>query len=523
MGSLPNLPYGDRIKKHTTVKFGGYDHNKSAQDGAIYDMQNMTSDDAPLLSSRDRRHRVREYSSPTSIFAHDGLYVVAGNNLILYDRDGDRVLYSSLSSGEKAIAALGPYVIVVPDKIYYNKNNGTVGSLEASFTGTASITDGTYAGEAAELNTIQFASGNVSSLFKEGDGVSITIAGGEEMSLIIREISGNKLVFYENTFEEAKLNVSVTVKRSMPDMDFICTNENRLWGCKGDTIYASKLGDPFNWNVFDGISTDSFAVNVGSAGDFTACYSYLGYPCFFKEDHIYKVYGSRPSNYQVMGSASMGVLKGSHRSLAIAGEVLFYLSRAGVVAYSGGIPQNISAAFGGVRYIDGIAGSDGIKYYIFLTDTTGERAVFVYDTRVNLWHKEDKIRWYGSAWHDGMYVLKSDGLWYYGNDSTEGDVEDDVESFVEFGDFVEGDPNKKSTAKLQIRAELDAGASLKIEIMYDSNGVWSPVSTLLTPKKRSYYLPIIPRRCDHFRLRMKGIGKWTLYSLVRESYSGSEL
>ena len=67
----------------------------------------------------------------------------------------------------------------------------------------------------------------------------------------------------------------------MPELDFLCENENRLWGCKGDTIYASKLGDPFNWNVFDGVSTDSYAVDVGSAGDFTGCFAYRGYPVFF--------------------------------------------------------------------------------------------------------------------------------------------------------------------------------------------------------------------------------------------------
>ena len=41
--------------------------------------------------------------------------------------------------------------------------------------------------------------------------------------------------------------------------------------------------------------------------------------------------------------------------------------------------------------------------------------------------------------------------------------------------------------------------------------------------KRSFYLPIIPRRSDHFRIRFSGTGGWRLYSLVRESYSGSEL
>lgn len=91
--------------------------------------------------------------------------------------------------------------------------------------------------------------------------------------------------------------------------------------------------------MFDGLDTDSYAVDTGSAGSFTACVSYLGYPIFFKEEHIYKVYGSIPSNFQVMGSATLGVAEGSAGSLAVAGEILFYLSRAGIMAYSGGIPQ----------------------------------------------------------------------------------------------------------------------------------------------------------------------------------------
>ncbi len=61
----------------------------------------------------------------------------------------------------------------------------------------------------------------------------------------------------------------MTLSRDVPDMDYVCVNENRLWGCRGDTVYASKLGDPKNFNVFEGLSTDSYAADVGSAGDFT--------------------------------------------------------------------------------------------------------------------------------------------------------------------------------------------------------------------------------------------------------------
>ena len=309
-------------------------------------------------------------------------------------------------------------------------------------------------------------------------------------------------------------------------MDFLCENENRLWGCKGDTIYASKLGDPFNWNVFDGLSTDSYAVDVGSAGDFTACVSYLGYPVFFKEENIYKVYGDRPSNFQVMGSASLGVEKGSHLSPAIAGEVLFYLSRAGVVSYSGGIPQIISAPFGTERYKNAVGGSDGVKYYVSM-EHDGEFTLFVYDTRYGLWHKEDHLQAIGFGWDQDLYFLSSDGtLWLNGNarEVPEDAVsEGAVESAAEFADFVENSPNKKGTGKIQLRAELNAGATLKIEIQFDSDGSWELVSQLETAVKRSFYLPIIPRRSDHYRLKLTGSGDWKIYSMVRENYIGSEL
>ena len=84
-------------------------------------------------------------------------------------------------------------------------------------------------------------------------------------------------------------------------------------------------------------------------------------------------------------------------------------------------------------------------------------------------------------------------------------------------------PEKKGIGKLLLRLELDEDASVQIDMQFDSDGVWRTVKTLQTEVKRSYYLPIIPRRCDHFRIRMTGNGGCRLYSLVREVYNGSEL
>lgn len=525
---LPEMVYGDGIKKAVQTNFKGYNHNLHAQDGELWDMKNLTSDLAPLLAPRRPRHLIRTLAKPNGLTANDGIYWVDGTGFY-----ADGVLKGTVSDTPKRFAWLGAYLMILPDKKWYNKLTGEFGSVEREVSAAVSIQDGTYAGEAAEANTITASGVQWADYFSAGDAVTIsgcTVHPENNKTAVIREIDGEALRFYENAFtiaEGGDTENAVTVARKMPDLDYVCANENRMWGCKEDTIYASKLGDIFNWNVFDGISTDSYAVNVGSDGDFTGCYSYMGYPCFFKEEHIYKVYGDKPSNFQVMGSASLGVEKGSDGGLAVAGEVLFYLSRTGIVAYSGGIPQNIAGAFGTKRYKNAVAGSDGVKYYVTMQDEDSAWALFVFDTQLNQWHKEDNLHAVGFCWNEELYFLDDSGkLWLNGNARSvpEGaQTEESVISMAEFGDFIEGSPNKKGTSKIQVRLELGDGAQVKISMQFDSDGQWRKVAELSTNVKRSYYLPIIPRRSDHFRIRFDGVGDWRLYSLARESYNGSEL
>lgn len=537
MTNLPSLPYKDEIRKARTEVFGGYDHNIGAGDGTIWDEENMTADWYPVMGTRIPRYSVRTISDPQNLYALEGLWWVSGTSLY-----HDGAFVTSVTRGEKSFAAMGKRLIVWPDKLIINAEDNTVTAAEKTVTGFCVIRDGTYAGEEAAGNTIYASGITWANYFKVGDGVTISGASheGNNKTSVVREIEGNELRFYENAFENEG-PVTLTLKREAPDLDFICANENRCWGCKGDTIYASKLGDPTNWNVFDGISTDSYAVDAGSEGSFTACCSYLGYPVFFKEEHIYKVYGSRPSNFQLMGSATMGVKEGSHKTLAIAGETLYYLSRSGIVAYAGGVPENIGKAFGTDRFSGGAGGSDGLKYHVVMKDvvTVDHYEHFVWDTRRALWHKEDEgasAEAVGFAFSDGeLWMLqKSGSLMGLGlaEAPAGASAETGMVSFVETGDFTENDPNRKGTAKIQIRGELGAGASLVVKIKFDSGrigspsdtkGGWETVATLTATVKRSWYLPIIPRRSDHFRLRFEGVGEWRMYSLVRESYSGSEI
>ena len=533
---LPSMAFSDGIKKYKQTKFGGYNHTLGADNGELWDMKNLTSDLYPVLSPRKPRYLMRTLTKPNGFCARDGLYWVDGTSFY-----AEGVSKGTVADSKKQFASLGAYIIILPDKKYYNRLDGTFGEIEKSRTGSVTIQDGTYAGEAAEANTIYANGAAWGDLFGVGDVVEIsgcTVHTENNKKAVIQEIDGDYLRFSENCFTIATGGdtETATLARRMPELDFFCENENRLWGCKGDTIYASKLGDIFNWEPVTGEELYGYTANVGSAGDFTACCSYLGYPCFFKEENIYKVYGSKPSDFQVMGSASLGVESGSGGSLAIAGEVLFYLARTGIVAYSGGIPQSVSAAFGTERYRDAVAGSDGTKYYVSMKDTSGTWALFVFDTRTNLWHKEDALQAVNFGWNEELYFLDSAGkLWLNGNARSVpqgASAESGMTWKAEWADFYEYSsysnsstpiPEKKGIGKLLIRMELDTNASVSIKMQFDSDGTWRDVKTLTTQVKRSYYLPIIPRRCDHFRIKMEGTGGCRIYSLSREVYTGSEI
>ncbi|MCL1819424.1 MAG: hypothetical protein FWG36_02065 [Oscillospiraceae bacterium] len=577
---LSSVKYADGITKGKQTKFGGLNHNLGAGDGELWDMRNMTSDHYPLLASRAPRMLYKTLENPNGLFSWKELCWVDGTGFYY---GGE--LKGAVTAGEKTFAALGVYIVILPDKAYYNTLDGKFGSLESVWEGTSlTFTNGLLFDEDAEANTLRAAGVKWEDYFQAGDAV--TIAGAAQRpennkTSVIREIDGDKLYFYEYVF---RLNGasgttpitetgSLSVSRTMPDLLYICENENRLWGCAGSTIYSSKLGDIFNWNVFDGLDTDSYAADVGSAGIFTACVSFLGHPVFFKEENIYKVYGSFPSNFEVMGSASLGVAEGSSRSLAISSEMLFYLSRAGVMVYSGGIPQPVGGALGLERFSGAVGGSDGLKYYISMAvvgdavlsvpQTTGDgetRAdndrpykLYVYDPQKRTWHTEDEtnVKYFarsggnlyflndeGEIWatkhppsvdgtlftKEGTAPLNGDGVTRDAEDSVPYKDEGAVNWWAEFADFTDNDSNKKGISKIQIRMELDAGAKAEIFMKFDSRGRWESVAKISNRKgKKSYYLPIVPRRADHYRLKIQGVGGCRVYSLVREYYSGSEL
>jgi hypothetical protein len=335
----------------------------------------------------------------------------------------------------------------------------------------------------------------------------------------------------------------ITISRKMPDMDFIIESNNRLWGChyglnsNGEfvnEIYASKLGDFKNWNDFRGISTDSYAASCGTDGPFTGAINHMGYPLFFKENCIHKVYGDYPANFRIQSTECRGVELGSNKSLAIVGDTLFYKSRDAVCAYDGGLPVEVSTALGNVHYYDAVAGAIGNKYYIGMTSgEDGIQHLFVFDTQKGLWHKENAIEILQMCAHGGkLYCITGNTLFAEAlapiNPETNVVILDANGSFEEFAWMVQSgligmaQPDMKYLTKLLIRMSLDVGAEMKIRIRYDSVGDWEQVYALVGTSLRSFVIPVKPRRCDHFEMRIEGSGQCKIYSIAKTTEQGSD-
>ena len=441
-----------RSSRVRTESFRGYEHRLRGREGSFYEMRNLSGDQYPLLASRKPRGLLGTLTGPAGLLEKDVPCWVANGTLFI---NGLATSVTGLSAGEKQLVSMGAYVLIFPDKVYYNTADPTdTGSMEASYQTLGTVTytpcdaegnpytigsagaqepgepengeiwvDTSEGGAVyrqwsqadvmwTEIPTvytkISFTSrGQLPTLFRQYDGVKIS---GSQ----IEALNGEKILYAvggdancddyavviglleESCTDERR---ELTIRRELPRMDYVCECQNRLWGCfYGNTngenlneIYCSALGDFRNFRQYLGLSTDSWTASVGSDGPWTGAVNYLGSPCFFKENRIHRVTVSSQGAHRLEETVCRGVQRGSHKSLCVVGETLLYKSRTDVCAWQGGFPQSVSEALGDVAYSGAAAGSFGEKYYISMKDGADAWSLFVYDLEKGLWHREDGL------------------------------------------------------------------------------------------------------------------------------------
>lgn len=363
--------------------------------------------------------------------------------------------------------------------------------------------------------------------FAAGDRVQISGCTGitanntdTSIHLVVKEVNEYSITFTTNTLRAGTEEGSVTIKRPIPYLDYICQSENRLWGVsnKDNTIYASALGDPTSFYDYDGLSTDSYAVAVATEDDFTGIVAYSSGVLCWKENVLHKVIGSYPADYAIYTYTINGLQKGSEGSMQVINEVLYYKGKQGVYSFSGGTPQLISYNLGGKMFGNANAGADESRYYISMQDVeSGQWGFYVYDLIHGLWLREDDTKADSFATVSGVLHFLANNTVYRTN-ANSGEEFTWEAQFVPMYETLQG---RKRYSKVAFRFEVPEGSYVIVYVKMD-NGEWKEAGKIVG--KGDYIVPIriVPNRCDKFEIKLTGKGPSTILSMRREFSVGGD-
>lgn len=606
--ALPQLTTTTNSKERISVisEFLGVNSNVRISEDELADMHNMTNDYFPVFGNRKRRGIINTLTNPMGVTGGDKLAYVDDNKLY-YDMTKVMDLAATNKERQLvmmgAYLCVFPDGVVYnttngTSQTIQNSNTttGTITMRMCKLDGTEFTDQNTHIGTTAPSNTAQYpywldtsnsknvvlkmwsstysmwtsvattyvkiSSTNIGKGFKEYDSVKISgirIKGYNDYefndTLIVYAAANDYIIVagLMDLYYQQAANYPVTVSRELPKMDYVCEYNNRIYGCRYGTnnagdfvneVYASKLGDPTNWNAFPGLASDSYIASCGSQGEFTGIVAYQGYVFFFKEEGFHKLYGSQPSNFQMIWRPCAGVAKGSSKSIAIVNEVLFFKSREGIIAYDGS-ENKISAKIDTVPHFDAVACSYRNKYFVSMRDQQYVYKMYVYDMTKGSWCIEDDMRCkymvyadnaaYLIAFDNTMYAINNEYIYLYNfpsNDLFPADTlfpgytnlapyEDKIQWSFITSDLGLENPYNKYVKRINLRMQLDISTKVKIEVEYDSSGDWEYVTEHYANKKKSYEIPIQVRRADHIRLRLSGWGEFRLFSITRAVEGGS--
>lgn len=260
-----------RRERKTVECFSGLDRRVGSGAGCLREMKNLWSGGYPAMEVRGKRSVLTELTTPHAFLGREALVWVDGAELYINGAKTAPVL----TNGDKQLVCMGAYLLVWPDKVYINtKDFSDWGSLEntrstegevtftlcdAAGTALGSYDVGTNAPSEAETGDLwldtsrsgcvmrrydgsawlemegvctKISATGIGVGFSAGDGVTLSGCGSSELNglQVLETVEDNWLVVPSLCRTLDSQTAVVTVLRTVPEMDFVTEQGNRLWG-----------------------------------------------------------------------------------------------------------------------------------------------------------------------------------------------------------------------------------------------------------------------------------------------------
>lgn len=630
---IPEIPQ----ERSFLQEFRGYNRHDRIGEGEFYDALNLSNDEYPALVTR-RKVRVsqRRMAAILSLDIIDGHQYTIGFDadeeeeesteprLYMY-KDGERVSEGWLPFDpndatadtlvERSTAVNGLWILVFPDKKYYDTTDDTWHSMEKDFAGdtvkmepvdelyNSTIGNGHLpmytkitAADVANteyslahflpsdtvhlhfyLKTPILSPGNYTTVSRTMD-IAIASTGIDENEnpyIIIPYVVtpaeyGDYVDGLDDSFNTGNKEFHIQISRPVPDLDMFIAYNNKIYGARyGEedgavisSIFVSSGNDVFDFCT--GSETLGAEFTVGEAGPFTGAGVLGDSVYFFKRDCVVRVSGSSPADYYTKVLRVPGVAMEAGRSIAQHAGYLYYQNDYGIYRFDGEFAVKISDALGDKRYVRGIGAFLGDTYYITMVAApegqeraaeprpsgSGPAAIirwlkdyliwllsgdfthtFLYDTKTGLWQRHN----YG---RNIIFAKGADGVLYIVSGTTvkvlsmqslatdeydDWQEEPDFDWHAEFGKQGYETPDQKHVGRILLRMRVKPETVAHVRLRYDNESEWETVATVQDAGIRTVVVPIIPRRCDVYQMRIDGRGEFRLYGISKTLEGGSDI
>lgn len=322
---------------------------------------------------------------------------------------------------------------------------------------------------------------------------------------------------------------------------------NRMFACnaEGDCVHSSVIGKPYDFTTLEDGEASADWIEVVSSGQFTGIAAFGGNVYYFKENCVHKLYGSSPSDWQLVMLPINGVEDGADKSVAVENDVCIYKSTDGFYIFDGLTSTKISGKLGRNTILPNENKNDCSfyeysacifkgKYYCgVLERITGKYTLYTYDINMGLWCAEEFLSDTGfmdlMRTNRDVYGVKAVGDYISfislssGNEFVSRKYATAFEWSVESGDMTLGYANNKYISKIQVRAEGDKGTKIYVKIIADQKENKSAQFEFSPDTLDSYSYSPKPIRCDNFRVLLSGTGQAKIYGITLTISEGSEI
>jgi hypothetical protein len=251
----------------------------------------------------------------------------------------------------------------------------------------------------------------------------------------------------------------------------------------------------------------------------------MSYVLFFKENTLHKVYGTKPSDFQMSTLRCRGVAKGAAKSLRVINEALYYLSAEGVMTWAGSLPAKISATLDPDKLANAtraVGGTLDGRYYLQIEQEENDtQRLLVYDTERGLWQEESAAGHEMVSTGRQLYFWDGESLWAAlperEKDEDTADAAQQTENDLCY-DWISGDigldnPDDKYISRITVRMDAEAHSAVTVQVSGDGEDWTTMGQATLGDRGARLDLPFAALRHDLLRLRIRGSGQITLRSV----------